>query len=175
MDVNRSSSKMSISISHLARMFLPQQEVAGWTCISKTGPILRNICRAAGSRNTCIRSSSPTKTRASSRIWQSTSSYSSIVKTPPGALRPDSALYNELDVVFTDGYSLYIVECKAGDVTQEQVMKLQNLVEDFMAGWKVEASLLRASRPAPRQCGRRSRTQDYRFAVENGSRNSSMP
>jgi hypothetical protein len=36
--------------------------------------------------------------------------------------------YNELDIVFTDGHSLYIAECKAGTVTQEQVMKLQNLV-----------------------------------------------
>ena len=36
--------------------------------------------------------------------------------------------YNELDITFTDAYSLYIVECKAGNVTQEQVMKLQNLV-----------------------------------------------
>lgn len=39
--------------------------------------------------------------------------------------------YNELDVVFTDGYSLYIVECKAGKVTQEQIMKLQNLVRFY--------------------------------------------
>jgi hypothetical protein len=39
--------------------------------------------------------------------------------------------YNELDITFTDGYSLYIVECKAGNVTQEQVMKLQNLVRSF--------------------------------------------
>jgi hypothetical protein len=43
----------------------------------------------------------------------------------------DTSLYNELDVVFTDGYSLYIVECKAGNVTQEQVMKLQNLVRFY--------------------------------------------
>jgi hypothetical protein len=42
----------------------------------------------------------------------------------------DSA-HNELDVVFTDGHSLYIVECKAGNVTQEQVMKLQNLVRYY--------------------------------------------
>jgi len=39
--------------------------------------------------------------------------------------------YNELDIAFTDGYSLYIVECKAGKVTQEQVMKLQNLVRFY--------------------------------------------
>jgi hypothetical protein len=39
--------------------------------------------------------------------------------------------YNELDITFTDGFSLYIVECKAGNVTQEQVMKLQNLVRFY--------------------------------------------
>lgn len=39
--------------------------------------------------------------------------------------------FNELDVVFTDGFSLYIVECKAGAVNQEQVMKLQNLVRYY--------------------------------------------
>lgn len=39
--------------------------------------------------------------------------------------------YNELDVVFTDGYSLYIIECKAGKVTQEQIMKLQNIVRFY--------------------------------------------
>lgn len=39
--------------------------------------------------------------------------------------------YNELDIVFTDGHSLYIAECKAGNVTQEQIMKLQNLVRFY--------------------------------------------
>lgn len=39
--------------------------------------------------------------------------------------------FTELDVVFTDGFSLYIVECKAGAVNQEQVMKLQNLVRYY--------------------------------------------
>ncbi|MDB4542835.1 DUF1887 family CARF protein [bacterium] len=39
--------------------------------------------------------------------------------------------YQELDVVFTDGKRLYIVECKAGNLTSEQVMKLQNVVRYF--------------------------------------------
>lgn len=42
-----------------------------------------------------------------------------------------NATFNELDVVFTDGHSLYIAECKAGNVTQEQVMKLQNMVRFY--------------------------------------------
>jgi len=41
------------------------------------------------------------------------------------------ATYNELDVLFTDGHSLFIAECKAGNVTQEQVMKLQNVVRFY--------------------------------------------
>lgn len=48
-----------------------------------------------------------------------------------GGRSPQQTEYNELDVVFTDGHSLYIVECKAGNVTQEQVMKLQNLVRFY--------------------------------------------
>lgn len=40
-------------------------------------------------------------------------------------------LYQELDVTFTDGKSLYIVECKAGAVKSDHVMKLQNIVRYF--------------------------------------------
>ena len=39
--------------------------------------------------------------------------------------------FTELDVVFSDGFSLYVVECKAGLVKQEHVMKLQNLVRYY--------------------------------------------
>lgn len=39
--------------------------------------------------------------------------------------------YQELDIVFTDGRRLYVVECKAGNVNTEQVMKLQNIVRYF--------------------------------------------
>lgn len=39
--------------------------------------------------------------------------------------------FTELDVVFSDGFSLYVVECKAGQVKQEHVMKLQNLVRYY--------------------------------------------
>lgn len=49
----------------------------------------------------------------------------------PGGTSQRNSEYNELDVTFTDGYSLFIVECKAGNVTQEQVMKLQNLVRFY--------------------------------------------
>ena len=48
-----------------------------------------------------------------------------------GKAQPFNASYNELDIVFTDGHSLYIAECKAGKVTQEQIMKLQNLVRFY--------------------------------------------
>ena len=39
--------------------------------------------------------------------------------------------YQELDITFTDGQRLYIIECKAGNVTSEHVMKLQNIVRYF--------------------------------------------
>jgi hypothetical protein len=40
-------------------------------------------------------------------------------------------IYQELDLVFTDGRKLYIVECKAGNVKSDYVMKLQNIVHYF--------------------------------------------
>lgn len=40
-------------------------------------------------------------------------------------------LYQELDITFTDGRALYIVECKSGGVKSEQIMKLQNIVRYF--------------------------------------------
>ena len=40
-------------------------------------------------------------------------------------------LYQELDITFTDGRALYIVECKSGGVKSDQIMKLQNIVRYF--------------------------------------------
>ncbi|MBW7876132.1 MAG: DUF1887 family protein [Candidatus Cloacimonetes bacterium] len=42
--------------------------------------------------------------------------------------------YQELDVVLTDGRRLYIIECKAGAVNSENVMKIQNVVRLFGGG-----------------------------------------
>ena len=39
--------------------------------------------------------------------------------------------YQELDITFTDGRRLFIIECKAGNVNSEHVMKLQNIVRYF--------------------------------------------
>ena len=39
--------------------------------------------------------------------------------------------YQEFDLLFTDGSRLYIVECKAGKVTSEHVMKIENIVEKY--------------------------------------------
>lgn len=82
-------------------------------------------------------------------------------KTP----RPDGFLYNELDVVFTDGYALYVVECKAGDVTQEQVMKLQNLVR-FYGG--VEGRGILASCFPPSTDAVRKKVADARLTLCSG-------
>ena len=55
-------------------------------------------------------------------------------------------LYQELDVVFTDGKSLFIVECKAGSVSTTDVMKLQNIVSHF-GGVEGRGLLVSAFRP----------------------------
>jgi hypothetical protein len=39
--------------------------------------------------------------------------------------------YQELDIVFTDGRRLYVIECKAGSVKSEHIMKLQNIIRYF--------------------------------------------
>jgi hypothetical protein len=55
-------------------------------------------------------------------------------------------LYQELDVVFTDGKSLFIVECKAGNVISTDVMKLQNIVSHF-GGVEGKGLLISAFKP----------------------------
>jgi len=37
----------------------------------------------------------------------------------------------ELDICFTDGYELTIIECKAGNLTQAHIQKLENLVSKY--------------------------------------------
>ena len=39
--------------------------------------------------------------------------------------------YQELDIVFTDGRKLYIIECKAGNTKSDHIMKLENIVRYF--------------------------------------------
>ena len=55
--------------------------------------------------------------------------------------------YQELDLVFTDGRKLYIVECKAGTVKSDHVMKLQNIVRYF--GGSEGKGILAACFPPP--------------------------
>ncbi len=39
--------------------------------------------------------------------------------------------YQELDITFTDGKKLYIIECKAGNIKSDYIMKLQNITKYF--------------------------------------------
>ncbi|MDQ7073582.1 MAG: DUF1887 domain-containing protein [Gammaproteobacteria bacterium] len=39
--------------------------------------------------------------------------------------------YQELDIVFTDGKKLFIIECKAGNTKSDHIMKLDNIVRYF--------------------------------------------
>lgn len=45
--------------------------------------------------------------------------------------RRKNTIAQEFDVTFTDGYDLFILECKAGGIKQEHVQKLENLVRTF--------------------------------------------
>ncbi len=50
---------------------------------------------------------------------------------PVGSPGADDKLYQEIDVAFTDGYRLYIIECKAGQVKSEHIEKLESLVRKY--------------------------------------------
>lgn len=78
------------------------------------------------------------------------------------------AVYNEIDIAFTDGYSLYIVECKAGNVTQEQVMKLQNLVRIY--GGTEGRGILACCFP-PNTESIKKKIKDARLTLWQGSKN----
>lgn len=43
----------------------------------------------------------------------------------------NNQLYQELDVVFTDGNRLYVIECKSGRAEVEHIMKLENIVRYY--------------------------------------------
>ena len=74
----------------------------------------------------------------------------SITNNPDDIKDKNFNQYNEFDIVFTDGYRLYIVECKAGKVTSEHVMKLQNITNSFggVEGRGILASCFRPYIPA---------------------------
>lgn len=68
--------------------------------------------------------------------------------------------FQELDVTFTDGSRLYIVECKAGKVKSEHVMKLENIVEKYggIGGRGLLAACFEPDDPAVRKRLNESRT-----------------
>ena len=39
--------------------------------------------------------------------------------------------YQEFDTMFTDGYRLYIVECKTGHINGDHINKLESLVRQY--------------------------------------------
>ncbi len=48
---------------------------------------------------------------------------------PPGETSQET--HQELDLCYTDGYELFIVECKSGYVNQGHVQKLENLIQKY--------------------------------------------
>lgn len=43
----------------------------------------------------------------------------------------DHSIYQEFDITFTDGYRLFIIECKSGKVTSDMVLKLHEIVKKY--------------------------------------------
>lgn len=54
--------------------------------------------------------------------------------------KTDGDAYQELDITFTDGRHLYVIECKAGSVNSEHIMKLQNIIR-YLGGGEGRAVL----------------------------------
>jgi len=54
-----------------------------------------------------------------------------MVTMPVGKQLNGGIPYQEMDTVFTDGRRLYIVECKAQNITIGQITKLQNIVHSY--------------------------------------------
>ena len=57
----------------------------------------------------------------------------------------NNQLYQELDVTFTDGNRLFIVECKTGQAEVEHIMKLENIVR-YYGGIEARGLLLYAGK-----------------------------
>ena len=55
-------------------------------------------------------------------------------------------IFQELDIVLTDGRSLFIIECKAGNIKSADVMKLQNIVR-YYGGVEGKGFLVSAFKP----------------------------
>ncbi len=53
------------------------------------------------------------------------------IESEPQGKKKKSTIAQEFDVTFTDGFDLFIIECKAGGIKQEHVQKLENLVRTF--------------------------------------------
>ncbi|MEX5440593.1 DUF1887 family protein [Acinetobacter indicus] len=43
----------------------------------------------------------------------------------------EHSIYQEFDITFTDGYRLFIIECKSGNVTSDMVVKLHEIVKKY--------------------------------------------
>ena len=57
----------------------------------------------------------------------------------------------ELDIACTDGFSLYIVECKSGSIRQEHVQKLENNVATFGGAFGRGCLASSGDRPGPQR------------------------
>lgn len=74
--------------------------------------------------------------------------------------------YQELDIVFTDGKRLYIIECKAGNVKSEFIMKLQNIVRYF--GGMEGKGILAACFPPSSKVVQKKIDESYNMEIISG-------
>lgn len=74
--------------------------------------------------------------------------------------------YQELDIVFTDGKRLYIIECKAGNIKSEFVMKLQNIVRYF--GGMEGKGILAACFPPSSKIVQKKIDESYNMEIISG-------
>ncbi len=97
------------------------------------------------------------------------------------AFEPSAGLYagqetvQDLDVVFTDGYELFLIECKAGQVRQEDLQKLENNARAY--GGSLAKGVL-ASVQTPRAgtaLRKRIEESDTLRCFSNDSINSDLP
>lgn len=65
----------------------------------------------------------------------------------------DQSIYQEFDITFTDGYRLFIIECKSGKVTSDMVVKLHEIVKKYggVDGVGCMVSCYRPSHPIIKQ------------------------
>jgi hypothetical protein len=67
--------------------------------------------------------------------------------------RKEQVTYQEFDIIFTDGFRLFIVECKSGKVTSDHIIKLHEIISKYggVEGFGLLVSTFNPSHPIFKQ------------------------